>query len=334
MNELRAQRVRVLPIVMMLAAIAGLPGCGGDPPPAEPQTSSPAGAAPVAAQPVTEPAPAAAADAPVQTVPELLDAARSAMREQRLIQPVGNNAIEYYLKVLDAEPDNRQAQLAILELMPLAQGVAEKMIDDNRLDEAQDAVVLLKRAQPTSVVVTNLEQRIVIQRRAEEQRLKSEEEAARLAERQARDQAAAAAQAAAQPAPPPEPARPVAAPAPEPTAPAPVQAPPTQVASAAPATSVATSTAPQNKDFALVKRVNPSYPSQALRSRTEGWVELAFTITADGDVENISVVDAEPRRVFDREATRALGQWKFTPRVEDGKPVAAKARQRLTFNLN
>lgn len=338
MNELRAQKIRVLPIVVLLAAVAGLAACGGDEP-AQPQDGSPAGAAPVAAP--TAPAAAPVTASAPQTVPELLDAARAAMREQRLILPVGDNAIEYYLKVLDAEPGNRQAQLAILELMPLAQGVAEKMIDDNRLDEAQNAVGLLKRAQPTSVVVTNLEQRIVVQRRAEEQRLKAEEEAARLAERQELEAAAAQqAQAAAppepaatQPAPSPEPV--ASAPAPEPTAPAtPTQAAPTQVASAAPPPSVSSSTAPQNKDFQLVKRVNPSYPPQALRSRTEGWVELSFTITADGDVEGIEVVDAEPRRVFDREAMRALGQWKFTPRVEGGKAVAAKARQRLTFTLN
>lgn len=336
MNELRVQKIRVLPIVAMLAAIAGLAGCGGDEP-AAPQTTSPAGAAPVAAQPV---APAPAEVVAPQSVPELLESARTAMREQRLIQPVGNNAIEYYLKVLDAEPDNRHAQLAILELMPLAQGVAEKMIEDNRLEEAQAAVGLLKRAQPTSVVVTNLEQRIVIQRRAEEQKLRSEEEAARLAERQAQAAQQAAAQAAAQPAtPPPQPARPAATtptPARQPAAPAttPAQPPPTQVASAAPATSVAATTAPQNKDFALVKRVNPSYPPQALRSRTEGWVELSFTITADGTVDDVEVVDAAPRRVFDREAMRALSQWRFTPRTEGGKAVAAKARQRLTFTLN
>lgn len=333
MNGSRAQTSRILPIVITLAAMAGLVGCGGEEP-AAPETSSPAGAAPTVAAPVA--APATPVDAAPQTVAELLDAARTAMREQRLIQPVGDNAIEYYLKVLDAEPDNRQAQLAILELMPLAQGVAEKMIDDARLDEAQAAVGLLKRAQPTSVVVTNLEQRIVIQRRAEEQKLKAEEEAAQLAERQARDQAAAEAQAAASPAPVEPPPR--AEPATQVPPPAPVTAPPpapaTQVASAAPAPSVAASTAPKNKDFQLLKKVNPTYPAQALRARTEGWVELSFTITVDGSVEGVEVIDAEPRRVFDREAARALSQWKFTPRIEGGKPVAAKARQRLTFSLN
>ncbi len=334
MNETRAQKSRLLPIVIMLAAIAGLVGCGGDEAP-PPETSSPAGAAPTTA---TQPAaPVTPAQEVPQTVAQLLEAANTAMREQRLIQPIGNNAIEYYLKVLEAEPDNRQAQLAILELMPLAQGVAEKMIDDTRLDEAQAAVGLLKRAQPTSVVVTNLEQRIVIQRRAEEQKLKAEEEAAKLAERQSRDQAAAQAQAAAQPAPEPvasEPAPATQVAPPEPVVAPPPQTAPTQVASTAPATSVAASTSPKNKDFQLVKKVNPTYPSQALRSRTEGWVELSFTITTSGDVEGVEVIDAEPRRVFDREAARALGQWKFSPRIEGGKPVAAKARQRLTFSLN
>jgi periplasmic protein TonB len=335
MNDTHAQTLRVMPLALALVVVFGLAACGGDEPAPTASTTSPAGAAPQPAPTSSEPQPAAATTAAPQTVPELLDAARTAMREQRLIQPANDNAIEYYLKVLDAEPDNRHAQLAILELMPLAQGVAEQMIDTNRLEEAQQAVGLLKRAQPTSVVVTNLEQRIVTQRRAEEQRRTAEEEATRLAERQAREQAAAQARAAAEPPPSPAPTRPAQTPPrPPATTPAPAQTPPTQVASAAPPKPIATSTDPQNKDFQLVKRVNPSYPAQALRSRTEGWVELSFTITTTGDVEDVEVVNSNPRRVFDRDAARALGQWKFTPRIEGGKAVEAKARQRLEFSLN
>lgn len=333
MNDKRTHRASLAPALLLLAAM-GLGGCGGDEP-APTASTTPAGAAPTPAQPA---ATAPAAPAAPQTVAELLEAARTAMKEQRLVQPTGNNAIEYYLKVLEAEPDNRHAQLAILELMPLAQGVAEQMIETNRFDEAQDTLRLLKRAQPTSVVVTNLEQRIVQQRRAEEQRAQAEEEQARLAERQERERAAAAQTAAAAPPPAAEPAptRPATTTAPPPAQPAtaPAQTPPTQVASTAPAPSVASTTAPQAKDFQLVKRVNPNYPAQALRARTEGWVELSFTITANGDVEGVEVVNSEPRRIFDRDAIRALSQWKFSPRVENGKPVAAKARQRLTFSLN
>jgi protein TonB len=324
----------------LLLALSGLYGCGGDEAPQAPTaaTTAPAGAAPSPAAPADEGSDASASTAATvpQSVPALLEAANKAMREQRYILPEGDNAIEYYLAALDLEPENRQAQLAILELMPSAQGVTERLIDTNRLDEAAIAVAVLKRAQPTSVVVTTLEQRIVAQRRAEEQRLQAEEAAARLAEQRARE----AQTTAAAPEPAPAPARPQPAAAAPPAAvePPPPPPPPAQpaatLASAAPAPSVAASTAPENQDFKLIRRVNASYPAQALRSRTEGWVELAFTITAEGDVTEVEVVDANPRRIFDREAVRALGQWKFTPRIENGKAVAARARQRLEFNLN
>lgn len=329
-----------LPTMTLLLALSGLYGCGGDEAPQAPTaaTTAPAGAAPSPAAPADEGSDASASTAATvpQSVPALLEAANKAMREQRYILPEGDNAIEYYLAALDLEPENRQAQLAILELMPSAQGVTERLIDTNRLDEAAIAVAVLKRAQPTSVVVTTLEQRIVAQRRAEEQRLQAEEAAARLAEQRARE----AQTTAAAPEPAPAPARPqpaAAAPpaAVEPAPPTPPSAQPAAtLASAAPAPSVAASTAPENQDFKLIRRVNASYPAQALRSRTEGWVELAFTITAEGDVTEVEVVDANPRRIFDREAVRALGQWKFTPRIENGKAVAARARQRLEFNLN
>ncbi len=331
-------------LLMAMVVSLALAACSDETPPS---ANTPAPGASIAA-------PAAATETPPTgqapvTVAELLDSARLAMREQRLIQPVGNNAIEMYLKVLEQEPDNRQAQLAILELMPLAQGVAEQMIDSQRLDEAQQAIALLKRAQPDSVVVTTLEQRIVTERRAEAQRTQAEAEQLRLAEQRRVQEAQIAQQQAAAAPPPAEPrpaAQPVAtttvpparesAPAPAPASPpaTPSATPAAQLASAAPAPSVAASTAPQSRDFSLVRRVDPDYPSQALRTRTEGWVELSFTITASGDVEEVSVVNSNPRRIFDREAIRALSQWKFNPRTEGGRAVSTKARQRLEFSLD
>ncbi len=70
----------------------------------------------------------------------------------------------------------------------------------------------------------------------------------------------------------------------------------------------------------LVK-IAPQYPAQAARDGTEGWVKLGFTINEVGGVEDVAVIDASPKRVFDREARRALGKWKFKPLVIDGQPL-------------
>ncbi|MEN8718672.1 MAG: energy transducer TonB, partial [Oceanococcaceae bacterium] len=69
------------------------------------------------------------------------------------------------------------------------------------------------------------------------------------------------------------------------------------------------------------------------RDRIEGWVKLEFTINPDGTVSDPRVVEAQPRRVFDSEARRAILKWKFKPRVVDGKPVAHRATQTIEFKL-
>ena len=74
-------------------------------------------------------------------------------------------------------------------------------------------------------------------------------------------------------------------------------------------------------DAAPIVRIEPKYPMQAQRNGTEGWVKLSFSINEVGGVEDISVIEAQPRRVFDREAKRALRRWKYKPKIVDGKPI-------------
>jgi protein TonB len=45
-------------------------------------------------------------------------------------------------------------------------------------------------------------------------------------------------------------------------------------------------------------------------------------------------VDAEPRRMFERNALRAIYKWKFKPRIVDGQPVKRRATQRIDFNID
>lgn len=69
-----------------------------------------------------------------------------------------------------------------------------------------------------------------------------------------------------------------------------------------------------------IVRIEPRYPIQAARDGKEGWVRLSFTINEVGGVDDVTVIEAEPKRIFDREAKRALRKWKYKPKIVDGKP--------------
>lgn len=68
-------------------------------------------------------------------------------------------------------------------------------------------------------------------------------------------------------------------------------------------------------------RMSPKYPPEAAQKGLEGWVELQFTIDASGAVKDIKVTDAQPKRIFDKEARRALKKWKYKPLVVEGQPT-------------
>ena len=81
-------------------------------------------------------------------------------------------------------------------------------------------------------------------------------------------------------------------------------------------------------------RVEPRYPTDAARDGISGWVKLAFTIAANGAVTDVSVIAAEPARVFDREAIRALRRWKYQAKIVDGVAVSQPNMQvQLDFSL-
>lgn len=86
-------------------------------------------------------------------------------------------------------------------------------------------------------------------------------------------------------------------------------------------------------DLIPLVRIEPQYPRDALRDGLEGYVTVEFTVLEDGSVSDVAVVEAQPPRVFDREAIRAILKWKFKPRIVDGRPVKQRARQTLEFKL-
>ena len=83
-----------------------------------------------------------------------------------------------------------------------------------------------------------------------------------------------------------------------------------------------------------VVTIEPQYPVVALRENKEGWVTLGFTVTRTGSVTNVKVLNAKPRRVFDKAALRALYKWKYRPEIVDGQAVESPDQVvTLEFNL-
>jgi protein TonB len=86
-------------------------------------------------------------------------------------------------------------------------------------------------------------------------------------------------------------------------------------------------------DVIPIVRIEPQWPREALIQGIEGWVRVEFTIREDGSVADARVIEAEPRRIFDRAALRAIQRWRFRPRIVDGRPVERRATQTIEFNL-
>jgi protein TonB len=88
-----------------------------------------------------------------------------------------------------------------------------------------------------------------------------------------------------------------------------------------------------DSDVIPLVRQNPVYPEKAKRRKIEGYVTARLAINPEGTVDDVEIIDAQPRGVFEREARRALFRYKFKPKMEDGKPVGQIATQTIEFNL-
>ena len=305
--------------------------------------------APVAVKPsgapaaATTAAPAATAAAPVVapelTKEQLLKEASAAFREQRYVAPPGNNALEYYLRVLEKEPNNPSARDALREGFSLFTGPAEQDINAGSLDEANRVIDLLTKVDPNNFTLNILRSKLDAKKKqVDHDQQVAAAAAARAAAAPA--QAAQSSQSAVAPATAPTEAAPTPASAPVQTAavtpppvprPQPVAAAPAAAPVQAPAASAAGG---ESHGAELVRAVQPDYPPDAYRSRSQGWVEVEFTVTADGAVSNAQVVNAEPSRIFNSAALNAVRRWSFKPKMENGKAVDDRIRRRIEFKLS
>ncbi len=82
-----------------------------------------------------------------------------------------------------------------------------------------------------------------------------------------------------------------------------------------------------------VNYVAPEYPRSAARRNISGWVDVAFTVSPQGSVTNIDIMESAPGSIFDDAAREAIAEWRFDPVVENGVAVPKRVAVRMSFNL-
>ena len=81
----------------------------------------------------------------------------------------------------------------------------------------------------------------------------------------------------------------------------------------------------------LIKKVSPSYPSNALRMQIEGSVQLLATVSKEGNITQVKVLSGDAQ--LTRAATDAVKQWKYKPYLLNGEPVDIQTQVTINFRL-
>ncbi|WP_424681620.1 hypothetical protein [Frateuria sp. YIM B11624] len=117
----------------------------------------------------------------------LLGLADEALRDHRLVAPQGRNAWEFYLSVLELEPDDAPTRETLHRLFPAATRAVEQAIDRGELDQAERELRLLRDFDSGNYIVLLLAGKLDAQRQLRVRR--HEARAAILQARQARQAA-------------------------------------------------------------------------------------------------------------------------------------------------
>ena len=83
---------------------------------------------------------------------------------------------------------------------------------------------------------------------------------------------------------------------------------------------------------AKISNVVPTYPPMARKARVEGTVILEATINTQGRVTDVKVLRGNP--LLDDAAADAVKEWKYSPTLLNGTPVAVVMTVTVNFHLD
>lgn len=88
----------------------------------------------------------------------------------------------------------------------------------------------------------------------------------------------------------------------------------------------------QVSDLRILAQRTPSYPRGAVNRRLEGWVDVEFTVSTTGEVEDVLVSDSSAA-VFHEASIEAIRGYRFEPHRMHGRPVPVRAALRFNYRL-
>ncbi len=255
------------------------------------------------------------------SVTKLRALASTALRDQRLHSPAGNNALEYHLAIRkNVDTPDAFAEGALVDLMPYTIIAAEQAIARSDFNEATRLRDLIARVDTDAPALPRISQAIL-------DGLKNKETLALAETRRLQEAALNSEQAALKPVQPLSgstelAAKPITAPDTpiKTTTPMPSPAKPavSQTIAIAPAIAPSTrnsETTPvvaKKKELVAIRTPDPVFPSDAMNRGVSGSVEVEFIVLASGEVSEVRVLNST-QRAFDRSVLSTVKRWKFGP---------------------
>jgi len=80
-------------------------------------------------------------------------------------------------------------------------------------------------------------------------------------------------------------------------------------------------------------KTKPVYPYRARRLRMNGEVAVKFLVDTRGRVDRITILQADPPKVFDQSVLQALASWRFAPGTVSGRPVNTWVATTIVFRF-
>jgi protein TonB len=81
------------------------------------------------------------------------------------------------------------------------------------------------------------------------------------------------------------------------------------------------------------RKLEVEYPSDALKKKIEGTVEIGFSVTPKGMVSDIKILDSNPTGVFEKAATKAVERLRYQPVMDGGKAITVSTKVLVIFRI-